>query len=411
MNWRICGRMKTNIKSFNKNSISNHPIVLWGGTMYGEIAYKVITEVYNGKVEAVIDNKFVSVPWLHGKTVRSKELKRYKSIDLLICAANSFSAIYEEAKRYSESIVIYDLKDILQDYQELCKVNPYMATSSYMYGDIDIDEICQRYCYYAGDQNGYDEKLYLPYCVLCVTTKCSLKCKECAAFITKYIHHIDYEWTTLTSDFEQILSAIDGIMELEIMGGEPFLHDEINRILLWCIIHPKIHAVKIVTNGTIVPKQDTWEILQSKKIKLVIDDYGELSKNLHVIEQKAKEYGVLYEKQLLQTWYQLSPISPKKMSVEQLKRVYSGCNFKSCIGMTNGRFYHCNVAGHMMNTGQTPQMENDYLQIQGRDWKTKELRDMLKRFLKCDYLESCDYCNYCIHKEVAVAEQDYTRIE
>lgn len=389
--------------------MSNRPIVLWGGTLYGEIAYKVITKLYSGKIEAVIDNKYVNVPWLQEKTVRSRELKHYKNIDLLICAANSFSSIYEEAKKYSENTDIYDLKDILRDYQELCSVNPYMATSSYMYGDIDVDEICKRYCYYAGEKNGYDDKIYLPYCVLCVTTKCSLKCRECAAFITKYKHHIDYEYTTLTSDFERILDAVDGIMELEIMGGEPFLHEEINRILLWCIAQSKIHAIKIVTNGTILPKQDTWNILQSKKIKIVIDDYGELSKNLFIVENKAKEYGVLYEIQSLQTWYQLTPISPKNMSIDQLKRVYNGCNFRSCIGVTNGRFYHCNVAGHMMNTEQIPQIENDYLQIHGKDWEIEELRDNLKEFLKCDYLQSCNYCNFCMHKEVAVAEQENTR--
>lgn len=62
------------------------------------------------------------------------------------------------------------------------------------------------------------EKIYLSYCVRCITSKCSLKCRDCAAFIPKYKEKKDYSLAYVRENFGKILTAVDGIMELELMG-------------------------------------------------------------------------------------------------------------------------------------------------------------------------------------------------
>ena len=47
------------IKHFSKENIDTRPILLFGAGVYGEIAYQVITKMWNGKVEKIIDNKSV----------------------------------------------------------------------------------------------------------------------------------------------------------------------------------------------------------------------------------------------------------------------------------------------------------------------------------------------------------------
>jgi len=37
------------------------PIVIWGASVYGEIAYKMITKVYHANVFAIVDNKYSQV--------------------------------------------------------------------------------------------------------------------------------------------------------------------------------------------------------------------------------------------------------------------------------------------------------------------------------------------------------------
>ncbi len=390
--------------SFDRSKMCGRTIIIFGGGIYGEIAYQVITKIYGGTVEVIIDNKYNSVPWTDQIVVRSNDLKKYHGADVLICAANAFTIIQKEVEQYKKNDMrAYDIRNILREYQHFC--GEQKIESSNIYGDINIDEMILKYDYYAGVSNGYDEMLYLPYCVLCITNRCTLKCKNCAAFINKYQNKADYEKDSLIVNFAKIVDAVDGITELELMGGEPFLHREFGEILRWCIGQKKIHGVKIITNGTILPRPEIWELLKNSKVKLVIDDYGTLSGKLNHICEMAEQYGIHFERQKLQTWYQIEPICKKNLTVEEMQEIYYNCVFKTSIGMTNGKFYHCNVSGHMHNTGLLPDEEVEYIQIENKDWQTDELRREIKSFLSKQYLRACSYCNYGSHIEVRVAEQ------
>ncbi len=73
--------------------------------------------------------------------------------------------------------------------------------------------------------------------------------------------------------------------------------------------------------------------------------------------------------------------------------------------MTNGRFYRCNVAGHMNTIGVLTDAESDYLQLEGIEWDRNVLRKELKSFLSRGYIQACDYCNLFMKQEIPVAEQ------
>lgn len=399
------GTCRREIQHFNRKDLGNRPIILWGGGQYGEIAYRVVTDLWKGKIEAVVDNKYSKVSWYSGDVIRSNQLNEYSHADILICAANAFQAIYEEIASLDQDIRPFDLKNILKEYKDYYEKDENPVSSPYLYGDIDFEEVYLRYNYYAGEDNGYCDKIYLPYCVLCITSKCSLRCKNCAAFITRYKPQKDYSLEYIKKNFSMLLEVIDGIQELELMGGEPFLHSEFDAVLQWCIEQKKIHAVKIVTNGTIMPKESTWQIMKHNKVKLVIDNYGKLSRVFDALVLRAQESGVRYEEQNLQKWYQLEPVVKRDIPVNDLRKIYHNCNFRTCIGMTNGRFYHCNVAGHMNTVGLLTDQESDFVQLENREWELEELREAVRGLLAIDYLKACDYCNYPQNIEIPVAEQ------
>ena len=224
------------MKSYEKKIISNRKIILWGASMYGEIAYKVLTEIYDVPVFSIIDNRYRKVDWTDKTIIRSYELEEICDADILICAASSFKNVLEELQKYyANNNEVYDICELLKEYEIVYRMNKNNILNSYLYGDIDLEEIIERYKYYAGKGNGYEKKIYLPYCVLCITTRCTLKCKDCAAFITKNKDKKDYSLRYVRENFGRILDAIDGITELELMGGEPFLCKEFNEILSWCI--------------------------------------------------------------------------------------------------------------------------------------------------------------------------------
>lgn len=374
--------------------------------MYGEIAYKMLTEVYHATVFAIVDNKYSWLDWTNCKIIRSTELENMENLQVLVCAANSFDVISRQVAAWSDrKIEAFDICELLKVYRELYLQDKKKFSSSYLYGDIDLDEIIGRYEYYAGKNNTYGEKLYLSYCVLCITSRCTLKCKNCAAFIPQYKEKQDYSFQYVKENFCKILEAVDGITELELMGGEPFVCAEFAEILEWCIEQEKIRAIKIVTNGSVFPREEIWELLENDKVKLVVDDYGSLSRRFEAIVDGAAKRGVRCEKQRLQTWYQIEPIIRHNFTEDKLNQIFATCNFRTCIGMTNGRFYRCNVAGHMNAVGLLADSESDYVQLQGKDWDRQALRSELKAFLNRGHIQACDYCNLFKRKEIPVAEQ------
>lgn len=394
------------LSSFSKTTVSNRPIILFGGGIYGEIAYRVITGIYHASVQAIVDNKVREVPWADIPVKRSAELARYRNADVLICAANAFGELCKEVGQLNgQGVRMYDLRGMLNEYMQYANTCKEQTETFCLWGEIDLQDIVMRYCFFAGEENGYQDKLTLPYCVLCITSKCSLRCKNCAAFITRYNPQKDYTFAELKRNLGTLLEAVDGITELELMGGEPFLHTEFDVILQWCIEQVKIRAVKIISNGTIVPKDHTWNLLKNHKVKLVLDDYGSLSGSLDKLTKLSQNYKVRYEVQKLQTWYQLEPVLKKGFSEDNLEQIYQGCTFRTCLGVTNGRFYHCNVSGHMNTTGLITDEESDFIQLEGKEWEPAKLRETIKKFLKIKYLRSCDYCNYYSKKEIEVAEQ------
>lgn len=395
------------IKSYSRNEVSERPLMIYGGGIYGELAYVVCTQLYHKDVIAIIDNKLKTVPYCDKRVVRSKELGRECSdVDVLCCGANAFEHMVREVKGYSErNIRIYDCKQILEDYKNAYEDGEIKFCSSYVYGDLDLDEMILKYNFYAGENNGYDKTMYLPYCVLCITSKCSLKCRNCAAFITHYDKKQDYTLAYVEENLGKVLKAVDGIMELELMGGEPFLCRDFDSILSWCIEQKKIRAIKIITNGTIMPEENTWRLLRHNKVKLVVDDYGEYSIRFDAIITRAEAEGVRCEKQSLQTWYQIEPVIKHNFAEDKLDRIFEECSFKTCVGITNGRFYHCNVAGHMNTVGLLDDNNSDYVQLQGVQYKTEDLRNELKSLLSKSHISACDYCSIYLKKEIKVAEQ------
>ena len=62
----------------------------------------------------------------------------------------------------------------------------------------------------------------------------------------------------------KILGVVDVIHEILLGGGEIFLYPHMNEIIEYCIQSNKIRNVVIVTNGTVLPSEDTLKLLKNK---------------------------------------------------------------------------------------------------------------------------------------------------
>lgn len=385
---------------FEKNSGMDKPIILYGVGMYAEIAHYVIKYMWNREVIFCVDRTYTECVWGDVQVFEPKILEKYLDANILICGANSFKQISDYLLEIGAKH-IYNIIPILEIFRT--NKNTVISEMQLVYGDLNVDEIVERYNFNAGVRNGYDEKVNLSYCVLCVTNKCSLNCEKCAAFIPYYNYKEHVSLDKIIEPFARFLGCVDNIAELELMGGEPFLHPQLDKIIEWCDKQEKINAIKIVSNATVMPTERIKKSIEKcKKIQLVFDDYGENSIKKNELIEWALEKGIRYSIQKLSTWYDIEPIKKRNQTESKLKEIFSACVWRNCVGVTNGRLFHCNVMGHLDELNMVPDFPTEYIDLTVDDVC---LREKIKNYLKKDYLEYCDYCGMVEKREVPVAKQ------
>lgn len=101
-------------------------------------------------------------------------------------------------------------------------------------------------------------------------TECSLKCKKCGEF-NPYLktngRAFSCNANVLIEYSNKILQAVDSIKNLQIAGGEAFLHKDLFEYIDYTYNHEKIGKIEVVTNGTIVPQANMLKSLSEKKIE------------------------------------------------------------------------------------------------------------------------------------------------
>lgn len=383
---------------FNKRS-ENRPIYIWGGGIYGQLCAQALEEMYGYKVVAVIDNRLCKLEWAACPVVSEQVLATIENADVLICACKSFTEIAQRLEVYeSRGIKGWSILSLLTTY------NTQKADAlKKLYGNLSLADYIELY--QVESEQKESDTIIFPYFVVFLTSRCSLRCKECGAFVSKYKTPVDYSLTHVKNTLGKVLGSVEKILELELMGGEPFLCPEFPEILDWCLQQEKISAVKIVTNGTIFPKEEIWEILKHPKVKLLVDNYGECSIKLEKLQERSRKENVNCTVQTWSTWYRMEPVREKNLTEEVVKSVYKTCPFRNCIGIWNNKLFHCGTAANMDHLHMTPDFPSDYINLSAYE-TVDELRDRIRAYLAIDRLQACRFCKLSEMELVGVAEQE-----
>ena len=122
-----------------------------------------------------------------------------------------------------------------------------------------------------------DDIFWLPQIDLVITTACSLNCRDCVQQIPliKGKRHLSFE--EIAESLKDTFYYIDYCKEFHIVGGEPLLHPQLPRIIehIGALYGKKIETIVIVTNGTILPKEEVVNALNHRNVRVEISDYRE----------------------------------------------------------------------------------------------------------------------------------------
>ena len=234
--------------------------------------------------------------------------------------------------------------------------------------------------------------IYINYIEFPITTKCSLRCKECANLIQYYDEGRFLDCKEIINDVYKLCQTVKGIEMVRLLGGEPLLHPKLKEILIGILKNNNIKNVQIVTNGTLLIDKDMLVILKDKRVSIDISNYGKVSRNYNNLIKLLRKNKINFVTNKNLEWTPQGDCSYRNRSYKELKNILKVCR-SDCISVLDGIIHICprSSNGHDLKIFEPD--ESDYVNL--RDCKTrKELKQKLFYLLNKKSIVACNYCDY-----------------
>ena len=253
-----------------------------------------------------------------------------------------------------------------------------------------------------------EEEFVLPYLPVYLTTACSLNCEKCNNLMP-YFHGraSDFSWQKTRESLQRILNSVKELIFCELVGGEPFLCQNMSEILDYVGSQEKIRQIVIVTNGTVIPKEDILEKLKVYHVLVRVSDYGLFGK-MSAFVAALDAYGINVRIQQDMKWNDPGGIERRGRSRAELKRQYNMCEFSlKCKYLCEDRLFSCARAASMYHL-QRFESEKDILYLS----EEVGAQGIIEFYLR-DEGDICDYCDLCTPagREIPAAVQVGSSVE
>lgn len=237
-----------------------------------------------------------------------------------------------------------------------------------------------------------------------LTSHCTLRCKNCCAAIPQLANPSHVPTSLLKDSFNRIFEIFSFIGEFGLYGGEALLHPDIDEIIIECEKYKnQIGFMRLMLNGTVVPKPSTIKILKNLNLKydIQVDDYGKasfrLNDILNIIELNGLPLRLIRyneHEQYCGGWIDFGmEYEYKNYTYEQLSSVFKNCHSKDrCFVHWAGILYRCQFAASGEQIGKVPYIENNSVNLLNNKLSIEEIRKKIKRLDDLP-VEACKYCN------------------
>lgn len=232
-----------------------------------------------------------------------------------------------------------------------------------------------------------------------VTEKCTLACSHCNMFMPHFVSPNHRDIGIIKSDIDSFFNLTDYVSVFHLVGGEPFLHPQIEDVIEY-VLHnhiDKIDKFIITTNGTILPKQSTLELLKTNDVILSVSDYTDklehIQKKVEKVIQTLKDWDINHYVRTEIEWYDFGDLRIKNnLPTNKLIKHFDSCT-APFRGLNDGKFYYCHLNTSAVLTKLFPLDSNDYV-----DLSTTTKEDLIKfdlGYTDLGYITFCDNCNGC----------------
>lgn len=236
-------------------------------------------------------------------------------------------------------------------------------------------------------------KRVLYYVEVFLTVNCSLRCKYCAACMPSYKEHYEISFDVIEKSIRAFMDNVDFIENVRLLGGEPFVYTHLTETIdLLKTYRNKIGKIRIVTNATVMPKNDAvLKALNDDQVVIDISNYGDIStfKNEWVDLEKKYAFSVNLGDQLM--WSVPDTNYEKRgMSEELLKHKFKKCG-EHCRLIRDGKLFYCGPSFWTMFC-EDNDVSGDYVDLINNEHPETLHDQIVDLYFNKPYLKGCDNC-------------------
>ncbi|HEC73667.1 MAG TPA: radical SAM protein [Methylophaga aminisulfidivorans] len=256
---------------------------------------------------------------------------------------------------------------------------------------------CKRLSAMMPKNSSDDEPLVYSLATFVINQKCTLSCSHCGQYINHYSkeERVNFSLDILKKDIDHIFDAIDGIGYVSIIGGEPFVHPELDKIIEYVNTKTNFGVIGITTNGICDIDDQLLLKLNNGKTRIIFSDYTAaltdnqaklFKKNVDKVAKSGISYTVGQP-----IW--ATPASLRKLHLSESEKINKKANCNStvtCKTIQNGVYYPCSTTAAMGSHHQA-KFKNDWVEIDSVS-SPEELRERILEIDGQPYYESCDHC-------------------
>lgn len=366
-------------KSVTKEIIKGKDIIIYGAGACGEIADLGLKEWGGFRSILFCDKKKNGEEIDGSNTIFPEMLSEYPDAIVILASVNYFYEMLQECQRQRIQN-IYNMEEIfLSDlpYEKLSYRAKEVYFNGYKYQDVIAHQPDKNY-------------ISIGKVELAVTEACTLNCRDCCNLMPYYSHPKHMDVGVTINSVNMLLTVVDHISEMRILGGEPFLNPDIWQIIDCFYGDERIGMISVYTNGTIVPNEKTLESLQHKKVVVHISDYRIRQKEIDVLISTLKEIGIRFFLRRYDRWNNLGEMSRKNYTKSQVEEIFQKCIARNCYTIKGDRLYRCPRSAHGTAAGLLPEFTNgnEYLSLE-----RAPDRDALTDYLySAKPIHACAYC-------------------
>lgn len=244
-----------------------------------------------------------------------------------------------------------------------------------------------------------NNQLFVELAQICLTERCTLKCKKCAHGchkVTKDKQDLSLEFVRKSADV--FFEKFDIVKEFTLIGGEPFLYRELKAAIEYIGENYRDQMIifSITTNGTILPDDETLDLCKQYDVTIRVSDYSESLPRLkpkydRLYKKIAQNKMIVWETDHEKSWFDYGFGEIDRGTDEsQLLETFDRCK-TPCREIRGSKYYYCVMARSVSENLGLNVGEQDYLDLEKVKSRT-ELLEFQMGYSDKGYLDMCRFC-------------------